>query len=244
MSEGQFPIESNRIKADELQLEIDCLQLELDQVEQITIAFEAKLRAAIEDQLIAEQELTSLYKQLQRAKKEKRLEEKKKGKNYIPPVGLKKQFSNKAIPETQVEDVKERKRLYREAMLHVHPDKFSLHDEGHEEKATEVTAQLIEIYQSGTLAELKAFHGYIIGGLAISITADKQSKPNVVEKVDSLLHLQNLKEKLLRQLFEDKNRHTYVVWVTYEDPYSFIGELKEYYADRIFKLRKRTRKAR
>jgi hypothetical protein len=38
-----------------------------------------------------------------------------------------------------------------------------------------------------------------------------------------------------------KERKTYRIWRTYDDPYTFIQELKEYYLDRIAKMKRRTR---
>jgi len=59
--------------------------------------------------------------------------------------------------------------------------------------------------------------------------------------------LKNYLEKeisqLEKQLEQAKRKHTFKVLSEYENPLTFIEELKEYYLDRIFKLRKRTRKA-
>ena len=56
-------------------------------------------------------------------------------------------------------------------------------------------------------------------------------------------YLQNELEQLKNQLENAKIQHTYKVLMEYENPLTFIDELKEYYTDRIFKLKKRTRKA-
>ena len=93
--------------------------------------------------IIESQELFILYKQIKKAKKAKRLEQKKRGKNYKESEGLQIISSKKKsiiLPKEQIE----KKRLYREAMLHVHPDKFFKNEE-QTEIATDITRQLIEI---------------------------------------------------------------------------------------------------
>ncbi|MDP3358866.1 MAG: hypothetical protein Q8S41_05900 [Lutibacter sp.] len=111
----------------------------------------------------------------------------------------------------------------------------------HDEKidlATEVTSKLIEIYQTGNLAELQNFHKHIFSGNAMMHFPEFSEK---TAQEDS--YLQNELLKLEKQLQVAKNKHTYKVFTEYENPLTFIDELKEYYHDRIFKLKKRTRKA-
>lgn len=221
-----------------LKAQIKSLQQELNEIEQKTIAFEAILRAHLTNELIEEQELTVLYKKLQLAKKEKRFAQKKKGKNFKEVEGLK-VFANRKTMSISEDNQKEKKRLYREAMLFVHPDKFSMHDEKID-LATEVTTKLIEIYQTGNLAELQIFHTHIFSGNALMQFSEiSQNDVNAME--DS--YLRNELEKLEKQLQLAKTKHTYKVLTEYENPLTFIDELKEYYEDRIFKLKKRTRKA-
>ena len=134
---------------------------------------------------------------------------------------------------------KERKRLYREAMVFSHPDKFSLHHEKID-LATEITTKLIEIYQSGSLEKLQDFHTHICNGNAFLkhnnsvVSGDNKPRDNYLEKEISQLE---------KQLEQAKRKHIFKVLSEYENPLTFIEELKEYYLDRIFKLRKRTRKA-
>jgi hypothetical protein len=113
----------------------------------------------------------------------------------------------------------------------------------HDEKidlATEVTTKLIEIYQSGNLDELQIFHTHIFSGNAL-MRFRQNSEKNANTKEDS--YLQKELEKLEQELLIIKTKHTYKVLAEYENPLTFIDELKEYYNDRIFKLKKRTRKA-
>ncbi|HEY9220721.1 MAG TPA: hypothetical protein VIO43_03990 [Lutibacter sp.] len=219
-----------------LKAKINLLQQELNNIEQKIIAFEAILRSHLTNEIIEEQELTVLYKKVQLAKKDKRFAQKKKGKNFKDLEGLK-VISKNNVNATNVVNQKEKKRLYREAMLFVHPDKFSMHHEKID-LATEVTTKLIEIYQTGNLAELQIFHTHIFSGNAMMHFPEFSEK---TAKDDA--YLQNKLLKLEKQLHAAKNKHTYKVLTEYENPLTFIDELKEYYQDRIFKLKKRTRKA-
>ena len=207
-------------------------------IEQKTSAFKAVLRSHLINELIEEQELTVLYKKLQQQKKEKRLAQKQRGKNYKENQGLK--VVNKVINSNVGEDEKvEKKRLYREAMLQVHPDKFSM-NHNKIDLATEITTKLIEIYQTGNLNDLKAFHSQIFSGNVI-----RDNSKLSIENTELIVanYLQIELERIMKQLELAKAKHTYKVLTEYENPLSFINELKDYYNDRIFKLKKRTRKA-
>ena len=75
MSENYLPSElPTQIKL--LLAEINRLQLEINETIQKTSVFENLLRTKIEDELIEEQELSLLYKQQKKAKKDKRLAQK------------------------------------------------------------------------------------------------------------------------------------------------------------------------
>ncbi|MCZ4695436.1 hypothetical protein DWB61_10920 [Ancylomarina euxinus] len=223
-----------------LKAQIQALKGELQAIEHETSVFEASLRAILIDMIIEEQELSDLYRRMQKAKKQKRLEQKKRGKNYIDPIGIKSIPKQKIVATESKEVEKEKKRLYREAMLHVHPDKFSM-NEDKVDLATEVTSKLIEIYKTGNLRELELFHAHIFSGNALLQTedADRAHSGSAIE--DS--YLKQEKEALEQQLILAKNRQTYRVLKDYENPMHFAEELRLYYTDRLFKLRKRTRKA-
>lgn len=214
---------------------ISAIEAELIQIQQKTLAFETVLRSKLANELIEIQELTVLYKQQKKEKNLKRLAQKKRGKNYVEPIGL--IVSPKSLkPEMPVESAKEMKRLYREAMLQVHPDKFSLQDE-QQELATEVTIKLIEIYNSGDLKELKMYHRHILSGNAFE-TVDAVVR---TEGLSDDLYLKNELIKAEQQLQQAKEKYTYKVLTEYPDPMTFISELKEFYTDKIYKLKKRTR---
>jgi len=212
---------------------------ELELVQQETLQFEAILRSHLSDLIIEEQELSVLYKELKKAKKLKRLQQKQKGKKLKISKELKIQ-QKEPLKIKDPEDERERKRLYREAMLFSHPDKFSL-DHEKIELATEVTTQLIELYKNGALQELKLFHLHIMSGNALA--GDNLLPTTSLELAQKDKYLENKLKDLLEQLQAAKNKHTYKVQEEYKDPMSFLQELKEYYDDRIFKLKKRTRKA-
>ncbi len=103
--------------------------------------------------------------------------------------------------------------------------------------ATEITTQLIEIYRSGDLAALKAYHAHIFSGNTLIKPHEKQEPL----KDPDLTYLKMELKKLREELAAAKNRHTYKVLTEYENPMSFLDELKAYYKDRLMKLRKRTR---
>ena len=120
MSNEKLPILNSTIQ-EALLNRIKLLQQELEGIKTEIRNFEVLLRSHVSDLIVEAQELFILYKEIKKAKKIKRLEQKKRGKNYKEPKGLRiisKQKGN-VIPGEQQ---KEKRRLYREAMLHVHPD--------------------------------------------------------------------------------------------------------------------------
>lgn len=236
MSKEKLP-SANQINQNELREQIQAFQGELEGIQKETRTFKALLYSHLSDLIVEEQELFTLYNQIKKAKKAKRLEQKKRGKNYKEPKGL------KIIPEKKKhvipsEQQKEKKRLYREALLHIHPDKFSM-DEKETNIATEVTRQLIEIYKTGSLETLQAYHTHIFKGNTGINLNEVASKIKVFPKDN---YLQQEKERIEKEIRLAKNHRLYKVITEYEDPLAFMYELKDYYEDRILKLRKRTRK--
>lgn len=235
MNENCFPVDANPDAILNLKRKIKALKGKIEAIEAKLFPFEQSLRNSIADLLIEERELTILYKAQKKAKKEKRLAQKRKGKNYKEPTGI--------VPVSKKEEVekinqKEKKRLYKEAMLYVHPDKFSM-QENEQQKALETTTKLIEIYQNGSLEELEAFHAHIFGG---NTTLIFNKDTTLVKKTTSnTTYLTNEVERLEKQLTNLLDSYTYKVLTTYKNPMSFVVELKAYYDNRIFKLRKRTR---
>jgi len=163
MPSDQLPI-PNESDPKRLKIRIAVVQQELEKITQQTQAFEAILRTRLSDLIIEANELHVLYKAIKKAKKLKRLEQKKRGKNYKAPSEtqvVRGQTKNAVLHP----DPQKRKKLYREALLHVHPDKFSMNAVA-SDIATEVTTRLIEIYQSESLETLRAYHAHIFQGHA------------------------------------------------------------------------------
>ncbi|MFK7773757.1 MAG: hypothetical protein AB8F94_16520 [Saprospiraceae bacterium] len=220
-----------------LREQIQTFQNELEEIQKETRTFEALLYSHLSDLMVEEQELFILYKKIKKAKKTKRLEQKKRVKNYKETKGLQiisKQKKNVISSEQQ----KEKKRLYREAILHIHPDKFSMNKK-ETDIATEITTRLIEIYKTGDLETLQAYHTHIFKGNT-DINLDALASKVKVLPNDN--YLQQEKKRIEKAIKLAKNHELYKVIYEYKNPLAFIDELKDYYADRILKLKKRTRK--
>jgi len=225
-----------------LEKEIAALEQKLTQTENKLHTFSAQLRAHLLPQIKRIQELTLVYKKLKADKKTKRLEQKKKGKNYREPLALKKtNVFPTASEKMKLPDRQELKRLYKEAMKQVHPDKFANEATEKATRATELSAQLNEYYDAGDLEELKGFYEYIISGNALHYVP--QNPENLPDAVAMLNFLQKKKAGLKAALEEIENSELYHVLTTYEDPLTFIPELQFQFEQKIRQLEKRTRKA-
>ncbi|AWV97113.1 hypothetical protein [Arcticibacterium luteifluviistationis] len=225
------------INQEKLEEQILALKKELAAIEKTTRSFEHLLRSHLSDLIIEAQELYVLYKEIKKKKKEKRLEQKKRGKNYTEPTGL---IITPKKEKTLIsaEQQKEKKRLYREAMLHVHPDKFFM-KENETDIATELTSKLIEIYKTESLESLQAFHAHIFEGNTALILSESAAKVKVMATGN---YLQQEIERLEKAIDEAKNEQLYKIVTEYENPLTFVDELKDYYENRILQLKKRTRK--
>lgn len=223
-----------------LENEIAELENELQEAEARLNAFEFKIRSQLHAQIRRVQELTALYKKQKQGKKAKRQEQKKKGKHYKEPQGIKKAIHVKSeISLLLTNEHKELKRLYKEAIVHVHPDKFINENEEKNQRATDLTVQLNSLYKSGNLEDLNQFHEHIISGNAMSHVA---FEPASIKDATALLtFLKKKKNELVDSLKETKASYTYVVLDTYNEPMDFIGELKIQFEQRIIQLERRTR---
>jgi len=237
MSEEKLPERTN-LEAIDLKLQLEQLQREFDEIEQRINDFKALLYSHLADEIVEVQELTVIYKDLKSLKKQQRTLQKQRGKNYTAPTGLKvvSTLSKKTI---NPEDVQEKKRLYKEAMFHVHPDTFSMQPTK-TELATEVTKKLIQIYKEGDLELLKAYHAHIFSDASL---LELTEKATVKIHASETSHIRIELDTLRAKLFQLKNSYLHNVLTDYENPYTFIDELKVYYRDKLTKLRKRTRKA-
>lgn len=219
----------------QLEREIAAIEAELLGVESRLNAFESIIRTQLNHKIIQIRELSALYKSQKLAKKAKRLEQKKRGKNYQEPKGILRTEPSKqgAVSAEQPE----LKRLYKEAIVHVHPDKFQ--DEDESNRANDLTIQLIDLYKSGDLEKLILFHEHILTGNAMSHKAFQPE--SIVNPKSMLIFLKRKKLELLESLEGLMQSYTFTVLSTYQDPNSFINELSLQFDQRIAQLLKRTR---
>jgi hypothetical protein len=221
--------------------EIAALEAELGSIERHINAFENQVRVALQPQITRLKELTTLYKRLKSEKKEKRREQKKKGKNYTEPKGLKKITPAKKISPSDEDAAEELKRLYKEAVVRVHPDKFVDGDLALAERATTVTAQLNSLYDAGDLQELSALHQHILSGNAMSHVP---YQPQTVADPNAMLaYLQKKRDEMREALQTLKASEWYGIINTHPNPAAFIDTLRPQFEERIQVLAKRTRKA-
>jgi hypothetical protein len=123
-------------------------------------SFETTIRLKLNDLISRLVSLNGKMKEKQQLKKAKRLEQKKRGKNYKEPLQLISTKGNKPIiSENGNQEKQEFKRLYKEAIVQVHPDKI---DHGGQQdeilRAHELTTQLNGIYKNGDLEQLLTFY--------------------------------------------------------------------------------------
>ncbi|GHA80619.1 J domain-containing protein [Pontibacter akesuensis] len=226
-----------------LEKEIAALEAELSQAEREVNTFVVQIRSRLHVQLNRLHELADLYRQQKKAKMAKRLAQKKKGKNYREPQGIQKTetgLQEKSTPATASQQ--ELKRLYKDAIRLVHPDKFVNEEADKSERATALTVQLNDLYESGDLDELKGFYEHIISGNAMSHVAYKPG--TAANPAAMLAFLQKKKQELEQALQEAKSSQLYTVLTTYPQPETFIAEVAQQFEERIKLLEKRTRKAR
>lgn len=223
-----------------LEQEIALLEAELLQLEIALNNFQTQIRSALSTQIQRIQELTNQYKNQKQAKKLKRLEQKKRGKNYKKPAGLTTSHASfTAAKLVSADDRQELKRLFKEAIVQIHPDKFWDADEGLNRRATTVTAQLNEVYQSGNLEELNRLHEHIISGNAIAYVSDQ---PKTINDLPAMLRfLQQKKVKLLQLLEEVKRSGIYQLFTGGKDVQIVIAGLRTAFEERILVMEKRTK---
>jgi hypothetical protein len=187
--------------------------------------------------------LNEKMKEKQQLKKAKRLEQKKRGKNYKEPVLL--IFPKEKI-QTQSEgdsgEKQELRRLYKEAIVQVHPDKINHAGQPDQiQLAHELTTQLNGIYKNGDLEQLLAFYQNTILGNSLEVN-HKAEMPAVDSKI-RLKALKTKKETLAMKLQKLQANYLYHVLKTYDNPMAFIDELELQFQEKIGKLEKGTRKS-
>ena len=224
-----------------IESEIAALEAELGGIEARINAFETQVRVALQPQIARLRDLTTLYKRLKNEKKEKRREQKKKGKNYKEPKGLKKTGPAKKVLPSDERAEEELKRLYKEAVVRVHPDKFVNGDPALSERATTMTAQLNSLYDAGDLQELSALHQHILSGNAMSHVP---YQPQTLADPHAMVaYLQRKRDEMMQSLHALKASEWYGIINTHPEPTAFIDTLRPQFEERIQVLTKRTRKA-
>jgi hypothetical protein len=225
-------------KIESLEKEIAMLESEIQDVESIVNTFQSQIRLQLHRQIRRIRELASLYKSQKKTKKEKRLQQKQRGKNHKEPA-VPKRLPMRSGNRLNANNVHELKRLYKEAIVHVHPDKFVQADADKNGKATALTVQLISLYEKGALDEMKDFHEYIISGNAMSHVPHE---PASIEGPEVMINfLERKKQALIKMLGQNKELELYKVLKTYPEPRKFIYELDLQFQQRIIQLEKRTR---
>ncbi len=243
----QLPENSNSPEDEEIRrllLELENLEIKFQDVNQRLGEFEKLIHLYLDKQISRIIELYAIYKNQKKAKKVKRLEQKKRGKNYkessTEPANYKKRHESELI--LYESEQQELRRIYKEAIVQVHPDKINHGGEDDNiKKATAITAQLNGLYKNGELEELINFYQYVILGNSNSNEAGYQTV--VVDSKIRLSSLRKKKDTLFQNLNELENSYLYTILMTHEDPLTFIDELSVQFGERIQQLEKRTRTA-
>ncbi len=240
MNKLQKNLSLNDTVNDQLQHQITMLEKELEQLKSKTEQFEMLVRRNLYFEIDQIAKLSELYKQHKKEKKNKRREQKKRGKNYKEPNQLLRPNTRfKPVPKSEPESQIELKRIYKEAVVQVHPDKISQFNEVDQiQNASELTARLNSIYKSGDLDELVYFYHHVI----LTNSSDDYLQFSKVDdklKIDSL---QKKKERLQAELEKIKQSYSFHIIDNYRNPTDFIDELRLQFIDKIKQLEKRTRK--
>jgi len=223
-----------------LEEEISFLEQEIQLDKSKIIEIENLVRFHLQDQLVLIQELEQIYKEEKRAKKEKRLEQKRKGKNYKEITGIN-PITKKNEDVSDEVDEDELKRLYKGAIVKVHPDKFNLEEEKLE-RAHEVSSQLISFYQEKNLEGLKNLYDHIMSGNAMSYQVSQEN--SIVNSLQMIQFLENKKSSIKTELEKLKSSPLLSALNSYKTPLTFVTELRNQFDERIEILKKRTRKSR
>ncbi|HTF82521.1 MAG TPA: hypothetical protein VL947_12380, partial [Cytophagales bacterium] len=109
-----------------LEVAIADLEQELVDAETKLGAFEAQIWSKLHVQILQVRTLTDVYKKLKKEKKSKRLEQKRRGKNYTETqIATSEDGSHQKDALEVLIDAKELRQLYRESIVKVHPDRYA-----------------------------------------------------------------------------------------------------------------------
>jgi superfamily II RNA helicase len=235
---GRTPTEES-LRA--LEQEIASGEAELQQLQGRMRALQAQIHHRYHGEIERIRELSELHKAQQRAKKDKRREQKKRGKNYREPTGvLNTKAASLSVQSPGATEATERKKLYREAIVQVHPDKFVNQSSSMNARSEELTIALIDIYQSGNLDKLRLMHRLIMSGNAL--TPGEEGKAGGGDPHAVHCYLVGKRDELREALANARQSRIYEVLTTYSDPLTFLDELSAQFTLRIQQLERRTRR--
>lgn len=239
---GPCPASHNEESIRSLEKQIASLQEQLSIADSQVRTLKTQIQARYHNEIRRINELYSLYKNQKRLKKEKRTEQKKRGKNYKEPIGLKTGAPEKpAISTSTQTSSHELKKLYREAVLQVHPDKYVNHSDQVSKRSLELTIHLIDLYQSGNLNKLKQIHHHIMSGNAMAVSNDTAATATAPDPAAMKEYLLNRISTLTDKLTEVKSSCFYNVLSTCDNPAEFIDNMDAQFHIRIKQLERRTR---
>jgi hypothetical protein len=228
---------------------ISSIQSKIEQLEQELIHIKQQLRPIqnlIHQQLQQEIQqlarLSELHKKYQIDKKSKRKEQKQRGKNYKKPEpGIQILKPQASLNTKNGSTNPELKKLFREAIVKIHPDKINHKSEAITlQKATDLTAQLNQLYKNGDLDDLKLFYSTISQEFTIS------GKISTDDNIQSLTQHKNLllkkQQKLITELDAIKTTRLFYCLSEEIQTIEFIENIRETLFAKIKKLERRTRK--
>ncbi|WMJ72127.1 hypothetical protein RCC89_02930 [Cytophagaceae bacterium ABcell3] len=215
-----------------LQKEIALLTQELKKVQKQLAPLENEVHNRLHKEIERVQELTNIYKKQQEQTKTEQPEQEQNN-----PQPNDKKASKKATFILNEEEKKVLKRIYKEAIRQVHPDKLiQTGCQDAEKTATKLTAELNRIYKHEDLEELIKFYERVIastfiGGTSAKVDIDPELRRGFLEKK---------KQVIASGIKELKSSYLYTVMATYKNPLSFVDELRKHFTRKIEVLEKRT----
>lgn len=226
-----------------LKSEIELLDQELRELQQNLRPYENLIYEQLRNEFSQLAMLSELHKKYTKEKKQKRQEQKERGKNYKAAKNIIKASPTDRDISSKKDLIKaDLKKIYREAIIQIHPDKISHNSESDKiEAATDLTSQLNELYKNGDLDQLKLFYYSLSQGHALPVNTDEDKEVNHAQEYRNLL----LKaQSELELAIESLKASSYFQYYTAgKTPQEFSDDLRLTLLLKIKKLERRTRKA-
>jgi HPt (histidine-containing phosphotransfer) domain-containing protein len=212
-------------KASALKSELDRLQREIRQWEQL-------VWDRLHPQIKLVQELKATIKAKKTVKKQKRLDQKRKGKNFDPnmPVPAPRKPQSK-----KAETGEEIKQLFRSSLKLVHPDRQEQDNEGALATAHSLTSRLNTLYAIQDLDGLREFYETLSQHAIQDVPRSNPGNSNR----QTLLHVEIT--ALQKEIEACKQSYFYQVMQEKQDVETWIAELRAYFEERIPVLQKRAK---